>query len=232
MADFVRQLDILPPRALIHPLTIIGLGGIGSPTAYTARKMGFGDITLWDHDIVEAHNLPSQHYDREDLGKSKAAGMERQLTASLDADCRITATARRFGGGDTLEGVVISGVDSMSARQEIWSAVMQSVAMVPLYIDGRIGVEWDEERRRVNAELIEIFTVVPARLADCDLYEAQLFPDADAAPFRCTAQAVAYLGPLVAGFISANLRKWFMGEPYPRHFIFDCLTNQFLRHIL
>ena len=53
MADFQRQLDILPPRALIYPVHCIGLGGIGSNVAFYLRKMGFTNFSLWDYDVVE-----------------------------------------------------------------------------------------------------------------------------------------------------------------------------------
>ncbi len=232
MADFLRQLDILPPTALVHPLTFIGLGGIGSPTVYTARKMGFKSFTLWDPDIVVSHNLPSQHFDRDDLGKSKVEGAGRQVRSSLDEDCRITTRQEEFVRAETLEGIVISGVDTMSARQEIWAAVQRSKPFVPLYIDGRVGVEWDSDQGKVVGEWIEVFTLVPTRISDCELYEPHLFSDDEAEPLRCTAQAVAYIGPLIAGFICANLKKWIMQETYPRHLLYDCLTNQFVVNIM
>ena len=51
--DFTRQMDILPPSAIIHPITMIGLGGIGSHVIYTIRKLGFEEFTLWDPDTIE-----------------------------------------------------------------------------------------------------------------------------------------------------------------------------------
>lgn len=232
MADFLRQLDILPPQAIVHPVTFIGLGGIGSTTVYVARKMGFTRLVLWDPDIVSPENLPSQHYDHDDLGKPKIEGITRQLRSSLDEECKILVEPRAFTSGEKLEGIVVAGVDTMETRREIWAAVKKSRPFVPLYIDGRVGVEWDDEQGMVTGEWIEVFTVVPARITDCELYEPHLFSDEESAPLRCTAQAVAYIGPLIAGFICANLKKWIMREPYPRHMIYECLTNQFLVNII
>jgi hypothetical protein len=48
--------DILPPEAIRHTINFIGLGGIGSPTLYMLRKMGFTSFVLWDDDLVDFTN--------------------------------------------------------------------------------------------------------------------------------------------------------------------------------
>ncbi|TSC68934.1 MAG: sulfur carrier protein ThiS adenylyltransferase [Parcubacteria group bacterium Gr01-1014_66] len=227
MANFSRQLDILPPQTLVYPIHCIGLGGIGSNVAFYLRKMGFSQFFLWDDDRVEAHNIPSQHFYSSHVGDLKTQAMKSELEAALDADCRIDQYGR-FSRSHNLYGIVIAGVDSMASREEIWRSVQKSQYLVPLYIDGRIGVEWDEERGRVTGEFIEIFTIVPGRMGDRELYEEHLFTDEEASPLRCTAQAVAYIGAFMAGFIGANVRKWLMRVAYHRYVLYDCLTNQIL----
>lgn len=230
MADFQRQLDILPPSALVYPVTFIGLGGIGSWVSYIVYKMGFSRIVLWDNDRVERHNFPSQHYGSEDIGELKTDAMVIQLKGSLGEETVIVieTKAEEFTSGDDLEGVVISGVDSMKSRSEIWQSVLRNRNFVPLYIDGRIGIQWSEEEGGVTGEWIEVFTVVPARLKDREFYEGNLFSDEEAEPLRCTAQAVAYIGPLIAGFMASNLKKWVMCQPYPRHRLYDVLTEEMI----
>ncbi|MBI2056561.1 MAG: ThiF family adenylyltransferase [Candidatus Sungbacteria bacterium] len=226
MANFQRQLDILPPQALVYPVHCIGLGGIGSNTAFYLRKMGFNHFTLWDHDVVEAHNVPSQHFFTEHIVKSKTQAVADQLMQALDAPLTCIARPEKCDQDAELSGIVVAGVDTMPAREDIWRAVLASKTMVPLYIDGRIGVVWDGEEAKVTAELIEIFTIMPLRLDDRDLYEDHLGGEAE--PLRCTAQAVAYIGAFVAGFICANIRKWITKQPYHRYILYDCLTNQVL----
>ncbi|MEK9194990.1 MAG: ThiF family adenylyltransferase [Patescibacteria group bacterium] len=227
MANLSRQLDILPPEMLVYPVHCIGLGGIGSNVAIYLRKMGFSQFFLWDDDNVEEHNIPSQHFTRIHLGMPKVQAMAEQLEIALDADCTIVQNGR-FSQYSDLDGIVIAGVDSMESRGEIWQSVQRSKRMVPLYIDGRIGVEWDEEEGKVIGEFIEVFTIIPGRVGDIEFYQEQLFTDEEAAPLRCTAQAVAYIGAFMAGFIGANVRKWVTHTPYHRYILYDCLTNQVL----
>jgi len=229
--QFERQLDILPQSMLVHPVTIIGLGGIGSPTAYCLRKMGFKHFSLWDynesdHGILESHNVPSQHYDQGDVGSPKVFAVKRQLETALGGDpCIVETHCTEFTKHESLEGIVIGGVDTMHARQSIWSAVKSSRAFVPLYVDGRIGVVWDHDTGTVTGEWIQVFSLMPSRLEDREFYEeGYLWDDDYAEPLRCTAQAVAYISFLVAGFIGAAVRMWATGKPVPRLKTYECLT--------
>lgn len=223
MADFLRQLDIIHPDKLIYPITCIGLGGIGSFTALTLRKMGFRSFVLYDPDHVEAHNIPSQMYNYSHIGESKVVASARQLQECLDMNGEVSLHEEHFGNQE-LEGIVISGVDTMEARRAIWDAVRKYRRRVPLYIDGRIGIEWDKKEERVTGEWIEVFTLRPSSLADRELYEPHLFTDEEADELYCTAQAVVYVGGFIASFIASNVKKWVLGEPYPRHILFDALT--------
>jgi len=58
---FLRQLDIADPSQFRDkPVTVIGAGGIGAATVVALAKTGFENITVYDFDTVEEHNLPNQ----------------------------------------------------------------------------------------------------------------------------------------------------------------------------
>jgi len=209
MANFQRQLDILSPDLLIYPVTIIGLGGIGSRVAYDLRKMGFSNFVLWDPDIVEDHNLPSQHFNPSDLDNPKVEAIKSQIESSLDSKCLVKTFQYKFDPNYPVEGIVIAAVDNMAARKHIWEAVKKRSGFVPIFIDGRIGIDWDGEQGKVAGEWIEVFTINPLEISDCDLYEnkSHMFTDEEAEPLRCTAQAVAYVGSIISGRDSHGSNK-------------------------
>ncbi len=62
--SYLRQLDIIDPGKFTGKIRVIGVGGIGSPTAIILAKMGFKRFVLMDDDTVEPHNLPSQFFVR------------------------------------------------------------------------------------------------------------------------------------------------------------------------
>ena len=57
----LRQLEIAyPSQFKDRPITVIGAGGIGAATVVALAKTGFENITVYDFDTVEQHNLPNQ----------------------------------------------------------------------------------------------------------------------------------------------------------------------------
>src|SRR5205823_6205091 len=119
---------------LDFPLTLIGAGGIGSPLALALAKMGCRQLALYDPDTVEAHNLPNQMYRLSDVGRPKVTALAELLCQFASPQLEVRQEAVR---DQTLRGLVISAVDSMAARQQIWHGCVRYRAAVPLYVDAR-----------------------------------------------------------------------------------------------
>lgn len=208
--NYWRQLDILDPNMINFPITLIGCGGIGSPTALALAKMGAGRLILVDPDSVEEHNLPNQLFYRADTGKTKVDALSKMLHDFAEVETQMIP--EKFEGQKPLSGIVISGVDSMNSRRMIWEKVKFNFD-VPLYIDGRIG-----------GEIIQVFTVRPSQIEDIELYEKTLFPDSEAAELPCTARAIIYTGFAVSALIASQLKKWIKEEWYFQKISFDLKT--------
>jgi len=215
--EYGRQRDIFDPASFPWPVHIIGLGGIGSAVAPTLAKLGIAHLILWDDDALEVGNIPSQFcYRLGDVGARKvtaAAEILRTLMPTTVETCE-----RRFpsDGSESPEGIVVSGVDSMTNRSAIWSALRFSVH-VPLYLDGRLG-----------GEILELHTVRPATIGDVEQYEATLFSDAEATPLPCAARAVIHPALVLAGLVAAQLTRWLRGETYYRKIAMDLKTMTML----
>lgn len=212
--NFLRQKGILDPDEIIFPITIIGCGGIGSPTAIMLAKVGWSKITLIDPDIVESHNLPNQLFPLSAVGKNKVE-ICRELIRQF-SDCSITTIVERFSEKSCYPGIIVSGVDSMKSRMEIWENLKFNIN-IPLYIDARIG-----------AELVQVYTVQPSNLSDIEMYEKYLFSDENSVQLPCTARAIMYTGFAVSSLIGSQLKKWLKQESYPRRISFDLKTMSML----
>jgi|GEM_PF-4000145 len=93
--DHWRQLDIVTPTQLSeYQVTIIGAGGIGSPTAEALMKMGVTNMIVYDHDSVEAHNLPNQLYGISDIGSLKVEALQARCLEMSGVE--ITAIPDRY----------------------------------------------------------------------------------------------------------------------------------------
>ena len=70
---FSRQEALgIPPEALDRTITVVGAGGLGSPTVIGLAKTGFKRIRVVDFDKVEGHNIPTQFFSKHDVGLMKA----------------------------------------------------------------------------------------------------------------------------------------------------------------
>jgi hypothetical protein len=205
-AVFWRQLDIISPTVLGRvDISMIGVGGLGSPTAMALAKMGIKNFTVYDHDTVEEHNVPNQMYTLHDIGRPKVEAIGDVISAmGSSANLNFEAFANQ-----SLKGVVIVTVDSMAARKVVWDKVKFS-PLVPLLIDARMGAE---EGR--------IFTANPADLDDIERYERYLYSDDEAVDLPCTAQSIIYNTFAVASWIARLVKGYAANEDIPKELILD-----------
>jgi hypothetical protein len=209
IADYRRQSDIITPAQLPWKVHVIGLGGIGSIALEALWGLGFRRFVLWDDDTVERHNLPNQLvYTPADVGRTKVEAakawlMQRGVDPAHISLCgRLTEDA--LSSGDmSLDGIVISGVDSMTSRDVIWRAVQAARTSVLLYLDGRLG-----------GEQLALFAVRPIYHTDATSYQEWLFSDNEASELPCTARSVVYPTLWLAGFITATVTRWVRRERY------------------
>lgn len=213
MMDYWRQLDVFSPSSFDTPVTVIGAGGIGSPTTLALAKMGVSRLAVYDHDSVEEHNLPNQLYRIEDIEKRKVDALA--LIVKQYADLDIEAHASRFTD-QAVRGVVISAVDSMETRQAIWQRLRYNPS-VSLYIEARMG-----------AEVARVHTLNPTNPDAVRWYETTLYSDSEASEVPCTARAIIYNVFLIAALIGNQVKKFSRGEALAREIIFDFVTLTFL----
>ncbi|MGV9002058.1 MAG: ThiF family adenylyltransferase [Candidatus Saccharimonadaceae bacterium] len=202
-ADFSDQAGIFDPNTFADTITLIGCGGIGASALPTLVTMGFRRFELWDPDLVEPRNVASQLlYKPSDLYRSKVEVASEYLLAYGARE--VVIHPEYFTADTAIDlGVVISGVDSMAARQIIWEAIKRNEDNVQLYLDGRIG-----------GQHMQLLAVEPI---DGEWYEKKwLFNDDKAAPLPCTERAIAYPAVALGSFMASHLAAWNRGNVLPK----------------
>jgi len=207
MSRYLRQLDLVPADRLLDlRVTIIGCGAIGSFVAVALGKMGVGRLLLFDHDMVNEVNLACQFFGNADLGRPKVEALADQLAMLTEA--RVTPVPEAYTN-QPLEGIVVSAVDSMTARRRIWRHV-HGRREVPIYIDSRMG-----------AMVGQVLTVHPGSPIEEQAYRRTLHSQREALQEPCTARSVVFtvlgISALVAGIVRAHV----VGEPVPRGTVQD-----------
>ena len=212
---FIRQSGLINEDILDVPITVVGAGGIGSFVVLTLAKMGFSDILVIDPDTIEEHNLPNQFYRIADIGKRKVDALREIVNDYTGTDISVSGYMWRKEDEIDNGGVVISAVDSMKSRKDIYDSVKRNRDVVAL-IDGRMG-----------GNQLEVYTCCIRNSDDKNRYKDTLWSDQQATNVPCTERAVLYNVLNIASWIANQTRLVLSNKQYERQLIMD-LENMIL----
>lgn len=207
-----RQADLIPESVMGVPITIIGAGAIGGWTALSLVKMGFCNLTVIDYDTIEIENMSSQFYRMSDIGQAKVQALYElveEFTGVEINTCNDRYTAAKIGG------IIISAVDNMEVRKNIWAANKNN-PFTQLVIDPRMG-----------AEVALMYAMNPNEEKDILAYEKTLYSNEEAVQERCTAKATIYTANLLAGMVVKTVKDFTVSQEYPRTLSWDISKDQF-----
>ena len=212
MVDDRRQTGIVHIREFdVNKIAIIGCGAIGSFTAISLAKMGLKEFNLFDDDKVEQHNLPNQFFTLNDIGKSKVDATSMHMK-SFNKEVKVSSYGVRFNSrifSDMKEQIVISCVDSIDSRRDIFKVVKKSKA-VQFFIDGRMaGLQG------------QVYTIDMTDKSQVKYYEDTLFSSGEAVKQRCTEKAIIFTVLGIASLICNQIVKAFNEEKYRNFIVLD-----------
>lgn len=187
-------------------ITLVGCGGIGAATALALAKMGVGELNIWDADVVDPINLATQMHRLLDTQKYKVDAVKEML-AEFSDDTEVLTDCRRVTAEDRLYNyIVISAVDSIQARKDIWKAV--TCGGVSYYVDARMASE-------------ELHIYFIDMNADLSWYDQMLAAETDENVLEesCTSKATIYCAFLSAAILGKTVKQIATNERPPRIFI-------------
>ncbi len=213
MIDFWRQKDFFNPEEHKDKrITVVGSGSVGSFVVLALSKLGVKNITVYDNDKIENHNIPNQFYKLNQIGKLKTEALQEIITEFTGSEIKTKnqyveeKTEIEFGD------VVIVTTDSMSSRKLVWEKCKNN-PNITKFMDVRMG-----------GEVMKIYTIKPFDPDDITMYEKTLHSDEKAAELPCTARTIIYNILVIAGFVASQVKKVLLTEENPREIIFDLKT--------
>lgn len=205
-----RQLDIIRMDDLrTLPIVVIGAGSVGSFTVLSLAKMGAENITVYDDDKVEPHNLPNQFFRMKDVGKKKVVALAKIVEDFTGI--KINTIAKRYED-QALQGVVLITVDSMASRKLVWNKAKMN-PMVKMYVDSRMG-----------AQVYDVQSFRPTDKDAIKYYEDAWYDDKDAMAERCSEKAIIYTVMVMANVLCNMVKKYIQGDAIPIRIAGDCVT--------
>jgi molybdopterin/thiamine biosynthesis adenylyltransferase len=212
MTRLTRQMDLIPVKALMRKLNIIGCGAIGSHTCMALAKMGLTEQKVWDFDDVDELNGNAQGFGLSDIGKPKVRCIQRAIEEHTGDTIQI---ANEKYEAQYLEGIVIAAVDSMEVRKKIWDKVKNNTC-VDYFIDPRMSIEY-----------ALMYTVDPNDPKDVAMYEKTLYTDENSVQEPCTMKSVIFTAYFISGMVCKAVKDIITGGVYPRIVEWD-IANDYL----
>lgn len=203
--DYQDQTKIFDPRSFGYDIHFIGAGGASNDAIKQVAVMGAierATIHIWDPDRLEPHNMATElAYSNCAIGEYKVEAAANALRHKFGNSITIVHASElkvtNYKGPrpqvilhpeavtsrTELSGIVVTGVDSMAARQEIWQAIKKQFWQVPLLIDLR------------SAGLTTlIVTLNPSDLEAVETYEGSfLYTDEESMQLQCGARNVCFI---------------------------------------
>ncbi len=191
---------------------VIGAGAIGSYAIQALTKMGAADVTVYDDDTIEEHNIDNQIYPLYAQGRHKVDALE---TLAFDfGGAKIKTVKQRWNLDNCVDGdVVISAVDDMDVRTAVWNHYRTRPH--GLFLEGRMG-----------AQLFRVFGVDSTNKAAQEYYTKTLYPQSEASPDKCGEKSIIYTVLQVAGQMASQVKRYLMNEYRPTEVNYDCFRDE------
>lgn len=202
--DYSDQRKIFDVDTWGWPVHLIGAGGINNLVGPTLAKMGIREIHIWDDDILEERNCPTEvAYSYRMAGQPKVAAMADAIYHLMEQGVEVIQHCERVTADTHLvSGIVICGVDSMVSRSIIWQNVKQNFLNIPFFIDGRSA-----------GEETAIFAFSPSDYDAAEDYESWLFDDNEALQLECGARNIGYIAAYMAAEIARLITRFHRNLP-------------------
>jgi len=205
-----------------YSICVIGAGGIGADTILTAGKMGFDEILIYDDDEVDGVNIATQFHKFSDIGKPKVDAIG---DAVFEYSGAVAVTVERRVTPETVfpfpVQVVISAVDSIKARQDIWQAVLVNTAFTT-------GPAWYIDCRMAAMEFhMYVIDMSDERVVAAYNQELMAVREEDIEELPCTEKSTTFLAKIAAGHVGAELMHIIKDEARSR-FLVHNINTQFL----
>jgi len=192
VVDYWRQGAFFNPFTFKLPIHVIGVGATGSHIVDTLANMGVRDITAYDFDSVEGHNLPNQIYGIAHVGQPKVDALKQHVQQKMGFD--IKTVNEKVEQIPDLSGVLILCTDSMAAQKSICLTSARLNKKVSWVIETRMGI--DQGR---------VYFFDPNNKNHLKRWVASCYSDEEAAESPCNLRAIATTAKCLAALAAHRI---------------------------
>ena len=217
-----RHQMIFDPIKNNPQINIIGAGATGSRLWLALVELGLTNITVYDFDVVEGHNIANQIYLSSDIGMPKVAALKKyyQLKTGKPTPDTMHFIAEKVSSEThdktTLKGVVFLLTDTMKSRADIFDNLIVDSETF-LMVETRMASSYGD-----------VYVVNPFDERETKAWRDTLVNDEDAEVSPCGASIS--VGPTAS--IIANLAVWQTIHALTNKDALDKVTNIHLKPLV
>ena len=204
---FTRHLGIFDPHKNKISASIVGCGAIGSFVSVGLAKMGVVEQELFDFDKVEIENLPVQMHQKSFIGKNKAEATRETVKELCPISVDISIN-EKWDGQSLQSDVIVSAVDSLEVRKQIWESVKYD-SSIKILVDARIG-----------GQAIKVFAIDPSNPDDIKIYDNSL-KSTQGSELPCTERGVIDVSLFASSLLIRSIRRWIVSKQKEPYLVFD-----------
>lgn len=141
--DLTRSYEFFKPEKCSDRIHIIGCGAVGSTIAENIARLGLTNISLYDFDIVEPHNVANQMFYATDIGKYKVDAVKEsieKINPDITTENGSLQLFKKGYVGQRLSGYVFLAVDNIDLRRQICEDNAANSEIKGIF-DVRVGLE-------------------------------------------------------------------------------------------
>lgn len=197
MISYERQAALLDPDAMGRlRFAILGCGTVGSNAAWQIAKAGGKHFTLYDMDVVEGLNIPSQHFGTPHMGMNKAEALAVQMVEQLGVS--VDVETEPLEGGEIFDAeVVVMAVDSMPLRSALFEFSLKGMPQIDLVMDFRMG-----------GNVLQGWCFDPNDKDACRKYGDTLYGEDEVVEAVCGTRTFAPVGAMSGVIATQNVTKY------------------------
>lgn len=210
--DLRRQSELFDADSFNTPVTVIGAGATASWLVTILARLGITDITVWDFDVIEEHNVPNQAFGIDQIGMPKVQALYENI--ERDTKLQIDTMTAKFER-QRLSGYVFNMIDTMDGRRQIWDDCIKMKSAVKLLVEPRMGLE-----------VGRVYNVDPTNLKHIERYEDCFYSDAEAEVSACgTSMTVVTTAMAIASECARSLIYHHQGHELNNELLIDYKFN-------
>jgi len=116
--NLTKSYEFFQPEKDDTRIHIIGCGSVGSTLAENLARCGVKNMTLWDFDDVEEHNIVNQMFTQKHVGMPKVEALK-DILCDINPEIKSTIDLEPKGWqGDIISGYIFLAIDSIDIRRD------------------------------------------------------------------------------------------------------------------